>query len=113
MLQFMVPLLLACVLLVVFVPLHRWSRELIPRWPRLAALFTTVLILLSVLLPLIWLGWRAYVDFHALLERPVAGSSTESTTRQSESPPRLIRPPENVTEPATASSDSIDVLPGV
>jgi predicted PurR-regulated permease PerM len=42
----------------------------IPRRPRVAALFTTVLILLSVLLPLVWLGLRAYVDFHELLERP-------------------------------------------
>jgi predicted PurR-regulated permease PerM len=68
--QFMVPLFLACVLLVVFEPLHSWLRQRMPRWPRLAALLTTVLILLSVLLPLVWLGWNAYVEFHDLLKRP-------------------------------------------
>jgi predicted PurR-regulated permease PerM len=67
--QFMVPLFLACVLLVVFEPLHRWMREQIPRWPRVAALLTTVLILLFVFVPLITLGFYAYVDFNALLDR--------------------------------------------
>jgi predicted PurR-regulated permease PerM len=106
--QFMVPLFLACVLLVVFQPLHRWMLDRLPRWPRLAALFTTVLILLSVLLPLIWLGWRAYVDFHALLDRPAAQAITAATARQADSPQRLSRPIENIADPATNISDSID-----
>jgi predicted PurR-regulated permease PerM len=72
--QFMVPLFLACVLLVVFEPLHGWISQRLPRWPRLAALLTTVLILLSVLLPLVWLGWNAYVEFHDLLSRPGAAA---------------------------------------
>ncbi len=58
--EFIVPLFLACVLLVVFQPLHASILAYLPRWPRLAALVTTVLILLVVLLPLGLLGWNAY-----------------------------------------------------
>jgi predicted PurR-regulated permease PerM len=58
--EFIVPLFLACVLLVVFQPLHARMLLYFPKWPRLAALLTTVLILLVVLLPLTWLGWNAY-----------------------------------------------------
>jgi predicted PurR-regulated permease PerM len=58
--QFIVPLFLACVLLVVFQPLHRWYLGKTPKWPRTAALLTTITILLTVLVPTIWLGWNAY-----------------------------------------------------
>src|SRR5438067_4707444 len=58
--QFFVPLFLACVLLVVFEPLHRAIVDRMPRWPRSAALLTTVSIILVVVLPLVWLGWKAY-----------------------------------------------------
>jgi predicted PurR-regulated permease PerM len=64
--QFIVPLFLACVLLVVFQPLHRWVLRNFPTYPRVAALITTFLILLVVLLPLVWLGWNAYVELHGL-----------------------------------------------
>ena len=60
--EFIVPLFLACVLLVVFHPLHVWMLERLRRRPRLAALLTTVLILLVVLLPLTWLAWNAYFE---------------------------------------------------
>ena len=60
--EFMVPLFLACVLLVVFHPLHAWMLSRFPRHPRLSALATTVLILLAVLLPLAWLAWNAYLE---------------------------------------------------
>jgi predicted PurR-regulated permease PerM len=80
--QFLVPLFLACVLVVVFEPLHRWILMQLPRWPRLAALLTTVMILLSVLLPLIWLGWRAYSDFHDLLNPPAVAAAAEGDKQQ-------------------------------
>lgn len=70
--EFIVPLFLAAVLMVVFQPLHAWTRTRMPGYPRTAALITTMLILLAVLLPLTWLGWRAYVDFYALLSPPTA-----------------------------------------
>jgi predicted PurR-regulated permease PerM len=60
--EFIVPLFLACVLLVVFQPLHAEIVRYLPRWPRLGALVTTILILLVVLLPLVWLGWNAYLE---------------------------------------------------
>lgn len=60
--QFIVPLFLACVLLVVFQPLHRRILSEMPKWPRLAALLTTITILLTVFVPTIWLGWNAYVE---------------------------------------------------
>lgn len=58
--QFIVPLFLACVLLVVFQPLHRWFFGKLPKWPRTAALLTTITIMLTVLVPTVWLGWNAY-----------------------------------------------------
>lgn len=64
--QFMVPLFLACVLLVVFQPLHRWILHYLPTYPRLAALATTIAILLVVLLPLTWLGWKAYAELRLM-----------------------------------------------
>lgn len=64
--QFIVPLFLACVLLVVFQPLHARILRQSPRHPRICALITTVLILLVVLLPLTWLGWNAYGELHSL-----------------------------------------------
>jgi predicted PurR-regulated permease PerM len=60
--QFIVPLFLACVLLVVFQPLHRWYLSKTPKWPRLAALLTTATILVTVLAPTIYLGWNAYIE---------------------------------------------------
>ena len=60
--QFIVPLFLACVLLVVFQPLHRWYQRKLPKWPRIAALLTTITILITVLVPTIYLGWNAYVE---------------------------------------------------
>jgi predicted PurR-regulated permease PerM len=66
--QFIVPLFLACVLLVVFQPLHAWTLRRITTHQRLSALVTTALILLSVLLPLTWLGLNAYQEFHSLLK---------------------------------------------
>jgi predicted PurR-regulated permease PerM len=68
--QFIVPLFLACVLLVVFQPLHAWMLQRLPRNPRIAALGTTVLILTFVLLPLTLLGWNAYLEFHSLWASP-------------------------------------------
>lgn len=75
--QFFVPLFLACVLLVIFEPLQRWMNERFPSRPRVAAMLTTVSIILVVVLPLVYLGWKAYVDFYVLLHRPVAEESVD------------------------------------
>lgn len=101
--QFIVPLFLACVLLVVFQPLHRWLLRRIPAHPRFAALFTTILILLVVLLPLVWLGWNAYDELHSLFTpsdlaaAKTAVASNAETTANSE----LANSASNTTDPAT------------
>lgn len=59
---FVLPLFLAAVLVVIFKPLHMWVREKLPGRLRLSALVTTVLIMLVVLLPMAFLGWKAYVE---------------------------------------------------
>ena len=56
--QFIVPLFLACVLLVVFQPLHRWYLRKVPEVAAMAALLTTFTILLTVLAPTIYLGMQ-------------------------------------------------------
>jgi predicted PurR-regulated permease PerM len=60
--QFVLPLFLAAVLVVVFKPLHVWVRDRLPGRLRLSALVTTFLIMLVVLLPTVWLGWNAYLE---------------------------------------------------
>jgi predicted PurR-regulated permease PerM len=64
---FVLPLFLAAVLVVVFKPLHMWVREQLPGRVRLAALATTTLIMLIVLLPATWLGWNAYREGSTLV----------------------------------------------
>ncbi len=93
--QFFVPLFLACVLLVVFEPLHRWMGERMPRRPRLAAMLTTVSIILVVVLPLVYLGWKAYVDFYALLHRPAVAEMANQSPRATPSklPEPKVDPP--------------------
>lgn len=84
--QFMVPLFLACVLLVIFQPWHRWVLRLLPLYPRISALITTVLILLAVLLPLVSLGWNAYVELHTIYA-PERGVASEGNYTSSETAP--------------------------
>jgi predicted PurR-regulated permease PerM len=67
--QFLVPLFLAAVLLVVFQPLHAWTLKYLPLHPRICAFITTVLILLVVLLPIVWLGWNAYGELYNLYHK--------------------------------------------
>ncbi|MEX0611070.1 MAG: AI-2E family transporter [Pirellulales bacterium] len=79
--EFIVPLFLACVLLVVFHPLHAWILQRFPRYPRLSALLTTVLILLVVLLPLTWLTWNAYLESAHAVEW-LQGTHGQALTKQ-------------------------------
>jgi predicted PurR-regulated permease PerM len=60
--QFVLPLFLAAVFVVVFKPLHVWVRDRLPGSLRLSAIITTFLIMLVVLLPTAWLGWNAYLE---------------------------------------------------
>ena len=68
--SFLLPLLLAAMLVVVFGPLHRWLRDRIraPEW--VAAGLTTLFVLLIVLVPLFLLVARAGGDAVAMLRSP-------------------------------------------
>jgi predicted PurR-regulated permease PerM len=68
--QFMVPLFLACVLLVMFQPLHRWILRKLPKYRRIAALLTTFSIVLVVLVPTALLGWNAFLECQKLVQQP-------------------------------------------
>jgi predicted PurR-regulated permease PerM len=76
--QFIVPLFLAAVLLVVFQPVHARTLKYLPRHPRICAFITTVLILLAVLLPIFWLGWNAYGELSNLYHAEGQSRSTEA-----------------------------------
>ncbi len=101
--QFFVPLFLACVLLVVFEPVHRWIGDRLPNWPRTTAMLTTVSIILLVVVPLAWLGYKAYVDFDALLSRP----ALEETADQNP-PPVTKATPKLQTGPVASTSNAIN-----
>ncbi len=106
--QFLVPLFLAAVLLVVFEPLHRWALWRLPGRPRIAALLTTVLILLVVLLPLAWLGWNAYIECYALLN-PVKPPVASSVQGASKAPPSTNKT--NAQQPPTAEIANVTSAP--
>jgi predicted PurR-regulated permease PerM len=67
---FLLPLLLAAMLVVVFVPLHRWLRDRfdLPEWA--AAAGTTLFVLVIVLVPLALLVARAGGDAVAMIRSP-------------------------------------------
>ena len=68
--SFLLPLLLAAMLVVIFGPLHRWLRDRLqaPEW--VAAGLTTLFVLLIVLVPLSLLVARAGRDAVAVLRSP-------------------------------------------
>jgi predicted PurR-regulated permease PerM len=67
---FLLPLLLAAMLVVIFGPLHRWLRDRfrLPEWA--AAALTTVFVLVIVLVPLALLVARAGGDAAAMVRSP-------------------------------------------
>ncbi len=60
--QFIVPLFLAGVLVVVFEPVHRWFTKKLPGKRYAAAGATTSVIMLTVLIPTLWFGAQAYFE---------------------------------------------------
>jgi predicted PurR-regulated permease PerM len=100
--QFFVPLFLACVLLVIFEPLQRWMNDRFPARPRVAAMATTIAIILVVVLPLVYLGWKAYVDFYVLLHRPVAEDAADVGR-----PAPQVQPPKQEQPDAKAAAEQI------
>lgn len=78
MVQFIVPLFLAAVLVVIFKPLHMWVLSRMDSKPRLAAAVTTCLIVLIVLVPLGAIGLKAFTEvaqqYYEFNEDHVAGA---------------------------------------
>ena len=66
--QFVLPLFLAAVLVVIFKPLHMRVRDLLPGRLRISAMVTTALIMLVVLVPTGFLGWNAYLEGRAVVK---------------------------------------------
>jgi predicted PurR-regulated permease PerM len=104
--HFIVPLFLAGVLLVIFQPLHRWILNRLPNYPRVAAMVTTVLILLAFLLPLIWLGWNAYVELR-VLRTPTNAAVAAVPNEQEMAPPEDSESPEDIAKQDNALHDRI------
>ena len=67
---FLLPLLLAAMLVVIFGPLHRWLRDRFQAPEGVAAALTTLFVLLIVLVPLALLVARAGGDAVAMLRSP-------------------------------------------
>ena len=74
---FLVPLFLAAILVVVFRPLHRWLLEKMSGREKLAALATTLSVLLSVLVPIAALFAIAGAEGHAIIRQFNATKVTE------------------------------------
>jgi predicted PurR-regulated permease PerM len=94
---FLVPMFLACVLLVIFQPLHRWVLDRIPGRKRIAALLTTILILLVVLLPTVWLGWKAYTECHHVYVKLQGGEADRLAAKLTNSAGKLSAVYEDIT----------------
>jgi predicted PurR-regulated permease PerM len=60
--QFLLPLFLALLLVVMFRPLHQWFLRKLPRSPRIAAALTTLAIITIVLAPLLIIFYRAGIE---------------------------------------------------
>jgi predicted PurR-regulated permease PerM len=106
--HFLVPLFLACVLLVMFQPLHRWILRRLPKHPRVAALITTVLILLVVLLPLVSLGWNAYRELRQIVPHDDASSKAVAAQALS-AVPADSTPAEDSTEQGDSFVDRLHI----
>lgn len=75
---FMVPLFLAAVLTVVFRPLHVWVLDKLGGRNQLAALATTLLISLGVIVPTTLLGWMAFVETSRIAKVVLENAKAES-----------------------------------
>lgn len=69
--KFLLPMFLAAVLVVIFKPVHQWVTSKLPGRPHITALVTTLVILLTVLAPTCWLGWRSFSEFRLHVLAPL------------------------------------------
>ncbi|MEM9354473.1 MAG: AI-2E family transporter [Planctomycetota bacterium] len=124
MMQFVLPLFLAAILVVIFKPVHVYLLSRRPDWPRVMAVATTAAIFLSVVLPLSWLGWNAYretvrvVDFVSshgdeFTEGLVEMLNTEDDPSSINAPPEEteVEPPEERAEQGAAEDGETELSP--
>ena len=99
MVQFIVPLFLAAVLVVIFKPLHLWVTSRCENKPRFSAAITTFLIVMIVLLPLGVIMVRTFAEvaeqYYAFNEDHMAGAPVVLPNSQ----------PESAKQPEAASKD--------
>lgn len=101
MVQFIVPLFLAAVLVVIFKPLHQWMLKKCGDRPKISAAFTTLAIVLIVLLPISGMLIRAVTDGAELYGQYVTRASAE---------PLESSLPEPVDQPSESSSAVYQVV---
>jgi predicted PurR-regulated permease PerM len=89
---FLLPLFLALLLVIMFRPVHRWFLDRLGRHGRIAAMLTTVAILLLVLIPLFLLSLEAINEAQGLYQTAVTSSelakSTAPAAKQADNPSR-------------------------
>ena len=69
MLQFVAPLFLAAVLVVIFEPVHKRVMQRLPGKPKWSALVTTLLVVFALLIPITWLGLNAIGELSTIAAR--------------------------------------------
>ena len=112
--QFVLPLFLAAVLVVIFKPLHMWVRDHLPGRLRISALVTTTLIMLVVLLPTGFLGWNAYLEGRAVFSYLKNDQNQkELVTKLDNFLAPFLDTYSNLTAPTDASSDVATVTPPI
>ncbi len=111
MMQFVLPLFLAAILVVIFKPVHVYLLSRRPDWPRVMAVVTTAVIFLSVVLPLTWLGWNAYretvrvVDFVSSHGDEFTDGLVEMLSTEEEPQPIEQKPDRRVKEGEEATAE--------
>jgi len=76
MLQFIAPLFLAAVLVVIFEPVHKRVMQRLPGKPKWSALVTTLLVVFALLIPITWLGLNAIGELST-----IAGKFTDDNSQ--------------------------------
>lgn len=113
---FLVPLFLAAVLAVVFKPLHAWVFTKLEGRRQMAALSTTVLISLLVLVPTALLGWRATVETARIVRVALPDKGTANELAVELASPLIKAEPQAVAgvpvDPEGALSTNDDVASG-
>lgn len=89
--QFVLPLFLALLLVIMFRPLHEWFNKQLPRHPRVSAGLTTIAIILIVLIPLLFVLVQAGMEAYALAQSTDPDEAVAVIQRQGAHLTELVR----------------------